>query len=106
MSYTVLIFAFFQEWTQLFRNIQVMKWIPLIIRMTMVSVLYSCIISFHRSIYLSGSMMHYPSTAFSKNGQSTIDKIRSGFENQVNSIGRSGRFAGWDVEKLKKRYGC
>ncbi|CAF1665210.1 unnamed protein product [Adineta ricciae] len=56
--------------------------------------------------YDYGSIMHYHSTAFSKNGHRTIETIRPGFENYVNSIGRSGRLAGWDIEKLKKRYGC
>jgi hypothetical protein len=50
--------------------------------------------------------MHYSSTAFSQNGQRTIDKIRPGFENHVHSIGRSEPLAGSDIEKLKKRYGC
>jgi hypothetical protein len=50
--------------------------------------------------------MHYHSTAFSKNGHRTMDAIRPGLEQWVEWMGHSTRFAGWDVDKLKKRYGC
>jgi astacin (peptidase family M12A) len=50
--------------------------------------------------------MHYHSTAFSKNGQRTIDAIKPGLEGFVHHMGQSGRLDDWDVERLKKRYGC
>lgn len=52
--------------------------------------------------YDYGSVMHYSSTAFSKNGQSTIEaKMKSN-----DKMGQREGFSSKDIEKVKKMYKC
>uniref|UniRef100_A0A914WLM3 Metalloendopeptidase n=1 Tax=Plectus sambesii TaxID=2011161 RepID=A0A914WLM3_9BILA len=49
------------------------------------------------------SVMHYDSTAFSKNGQNTIETVQPGF---TNIIGAATDLSDADVKKINKLYNC
>jgi len=51
--------------------------------------------------YDTGSVMHYSSTAFSRNGQKTIEALRGGY-----NMGQRDGFAQSDIEKLNVMYKC
>jgi hypothetical protein len=57
-------------------------------------------------LYFSGSIMHYQSDAFSKNGKPTIKPILPGYENWEPYMGRGTTMSRQDIKKLKIYYGC
>lgn len=53
------------------------------------------------TMYDYGSVMHYASTAFSKNGKPTIEPKKRGVE-----IGQRAGFSETDIYKINKLYKC
>ena len=51
--------------------------------------------------YDTGSVMHYATTAFSKNGRATIQPLKS---NKI--LGQRSGMTNMDIQKLNKLYGC